>query len=1117
MHLLLTERRGLEAIEAPVDLGREAAEILVLSFAESDLAAFAEAWRRRPAGVRLRLANLATLRHPLSVDLFLEGCLPTTRVALVRLIGGAEAWRYGLEELAALARRGDMALAVLGTGPTPEETLSSFSTLPFATLTPLAALLHAGGVENTARAFDLLLHLGGFAPPPPSLAPLHLPQAGPIGTRAPAAPPLGEVAMVVYRAHHLAGDLAPAEALADALAGRGIASRIHFVHGLKEEESRAYLAAELAAGRADAVLTLTGFAARSEAGSPLEAADAPLLQLVLASTERKTWSELPRGLIPSDLAMQVVLPETDGRLQAGLISFKEAMAPLPGLSWRIRRHTPQPEQVALAADRIAGWVRLRRTPPAGRRIAFVLSDYPGLGGQRAQAVGLDTLASLEVMTGLLAAHGYTTGAALPDRTTLARRICEAEAIPCLSLDSYARLLETLPAEVRRTLFEIWGRPEDDPAVREGHFTARFWRGGNLIAALQPDRGAGRGGRRELYHDLTTPPCHAYVAFYLWLREVEGIHALVHVGAHGTLEWLPGKAAALSPSCLPAALLGGVPVIYPFIVNNPGEAAVAKRRLGALTIGHLTPPLMRAGLSGETAALGRLLEDYAEAEGLDPRRARALGEEILDRAGREGLLEECGAEPGLSAAERLARLDAYLCDIKESLIRAGLHVFGSPPPPERLRDLLELLVSPEAPEEERRAVAERLAASPAAERRALLAALEGRFVPPGPAGAPSQGRSDVLPTGRNLHGFDPRLLPTPAAWRLAEARALDLLTRHLQEKGEWPRRMVIDLWGSASLRTGGEEFAIALALLGVKPLWEETSGQVRGVEVIPSALLDRPRIDVTLRISGLFRDLFAPQIALFELALGLVRAREESPDFNPLRTPEGAGPRIYGPGPGTYGTGLDPLLAEGPLPDRSTLARAYHAQSAWAHLAAGGEADAEGFARRITAADLFLHFQDLPETDILDQLERAAHIAGFAALSAELGGGAAIGYARLGPSTPALHPETPERAAMRALRVRAANPRWLSAQMAHGYQGAGEIARNVESLALLALGTGARFDRHFDLLFTATLGDEAVAAFLARANPDALAAMRRRFAELLGRGLWRTRLNRVHARLSEPEK
>jgi cobaltochelatase CobN len=1130
MHLLLTERRGLEALEAPRDLGQKPAEITILSFAESDLAAFARAWKTRSESgeerPQLRLANLAALRHPFSVDLFLENFLPTTRAVLVRLIGGVEAWRYGLEELSRLARAHSLALAVIGTEAEVEEPLAAFSTVDRDTLAALAALAWAGGTENAARALDLLLHLAGLAPPPATRTPERLASAGLIATRHPPAA-WGEVAIILYRAHHLAGDTAPAEALAAALADRGIATRLSFVHGLKDAESRAFLAAELAHARPDAVLTLTGFAARGTGGSPLEVADAPLLQLVLASTDRKTWAELPRGLAPADLAMQVVLPEMDGRLQAGLISFKEAEPAAFGLDWPLHRHTPDPAKVALAAQRIAGWVRLARTPAAERRLAFILSDYPGLGGQRAQAVGLDTLGSLSVMLGMLTEEGYETGPSRPDREGFARLLCEAEPTPYLSLESYRSLLAGLPAETAAQITTAWGPPENDPAVRDGYFTARFWQSGQMIAAIQPDRGWRKGGltkgdvmeegvaegdRRALYHDLAAPPRHAYVAFYLWLREVQAIHALVHVGAHGTLEWLPGKAAALSEACFPAALLGGVPVIYPFIVNNPGEAAVAKRRLGALTLGHLTPPLIKAGLSGEAAILGRLLEDYGEASGLDPKRAEALRTEILERAASAGLLEECGANQAPSPEERLARVDAYLCDIKESLIRAGLHVFGTQLAPDREAEFLEALAEG-ASAEEREAWRALLSASPAAERRAFLRALDGRFVPPGPAGAPSQGRREVLPTGRNLHGFDPRLVPTPTAWRLATARAADLLTRHLQETGEWPRRIVLDLWGSASLRTAGEEFALALALIGVAPVWEEASGQVREVEVIPLARLDRPRIDVTLRISGLFRDLFAPQIALFDLAVGLLRERDESPDFNPFKSPEAAGPRIFGPASGCYGSGVDALLAAGALPERAALARAYQAHSAVAHSAQGETPDPEAFRRRLGAADLFLHLQDLPETDILDQLERAAHIAGFAALSAEAGASPRLAYGRLS-SKGGLIAETVEQAAMRALRVRAANPRWIEAQRAHGYQGAGEIARNVESLALLALGTGGRFDQHFDLLFTATLGDEETAAFLASANRAAFAAMRRRFAELLARGLWRPRLNWAAARLTE---
>ena len=292
----------------------------------------------------------------------------------------------------------------------------------------------------------------------------------------------------------------------------------------------------------------------------------------------------------------------------------------------------------------------------------------------------------------------------------------------------------------------------------------------------------------------------------------GIHALIHLGTHGTLEWLPGKAMALSRSCLPAALLGGLPVIYPFIVNNPGEAAAAKRRLGAVTIGHLTPPLKPAGHSNDSLELERLIDEYAAADGLDRRRTALLRQEILDRAAAAGLLAESGADRALTEDDQLARLDAYLCDVKDLQIRDGLHVFGRAPDADRREEFLAALAQSN-PGVHAETLAARFDGAAKCERDALLAALDGKFVAPGPSGAPTRGRADVLPTGRNLYAIDPRAVPTRSAVVLAEKAAQELLRRHLQDHGDWPRALVMDVWGSATMRTGGEDLALALAADG----------------------------------------------------------------------------------------------------------------------------------------------------------------------------------------------------------------------------------------------------------------------------------------------------------------
>ncbi len=713
---------------------------------------------------------------------------------------------------------------------------------------------------------------------------------------------------------------------------------------------------------------------------------------------------------------------------------------------------PDPDGIALAADRALGWARLAATPASARRIAIVLSDYPGVGGgQVGHAVGLDTFASLEAIVEDLRASGYDCSSRT-DLESLAQRLCHAEPASILDLPTYHRLFAALPPATAANVTAAWG----EPTTLGGEFMLRHVILGRLVVAVQPDRGSALD-RKATYHDPDLPPCHAYVAFYLWLRRVLEVDALVHLGTHGTLEWLPGKSVALSAACTPVALAGGLPVIYPFIVNNPGEAAAAKRRLGAVTIGHLTPPLKAAGTHGAAAELERLIDEFAAADGLDSRRAALLRREILTQADTAGLLAESGVVRDVPDDEALARLDAYLCDVKDLQIRDGLHVFGRAPTPERREMLLDALLraSPGV-------AAERLGAtldcSAPAERAALLAALDGRMVAPGPAGAPTRGRADVLPTGRNLFTIDPRAVPNRSALILAERAATELLRRHLQDQGEYPRSLVIDLWGSATMRTGGEDFALALVLMGARPVWDEGSARVSGIEILPLALLDRPRIDVTLRISGLFRDAFEAQILLFDSAARAVAARDEAADWNPLaaatRSLEGtalqrATARVFGAAPGDYGAGVTALVDRGAWQERAELAASYLAASGHAYgKDREGVADTDAFAARVAAADVFVHQQDHAETDLLDSPDYAAHEGGFAAAAASLGGSPALYHTDTSrPEAPRVRTVAEEVA--RVVRGRAANPAWIAGMMRHGYRGASEIARSVDGLHAFA--------------------------------------------------------------------
>ncbi|MGD9865172.1 MAG: cobaltochelatase subunit CobN, partial [Pseudodonghicola sp.] len=611
---------------------------------------------------------------------------------------------------------------------------------------------------------------------------------------------------------------------------------------------------------------------------------------------------------------------------------------------------------------------------------------------------------------------------------------------------------------------------------DGAFRFSAIRSGNALIALQPERGEVKT-RAEDYHDLARTPRHAYVAFYLWLRQQAD--ALVHIGAHGTLEWLPGKAVALSRGCWPEALIRDLPVIYPFIVNDPGEAAQAKRRIGAVTIGHLPPPLAQTKLPAGLGRLEHLLDEYSTADGLDPARRDRLIADIRAEAQGTGVEADLGLPPDTSPAEAITRIDRFVCDIKESQFGEGLHVFGT-------------------------------GACGAEERAGLLAALAGRFVPSGPSGSPFRGRADVLPTGRNLFTTDPRAVPSRAAHAQGVRLAEELLRRHLQDHGDWPRGLVVDLWGSATMRTAGEEFAMALHLAGLSPRWDEGSERVSGFEVIPLTLLNRPRIDVTLRVSGLFRDAFPGLAQMFEAGAAALAQRDEAPGDNPYRQ---ATPRVFGPKPGSYGLNMGAALEDYSDAGRASAVEAWLNASSHAIDVTGEITPARAeLEARVRTADGFVHLQDLPETDLLMAADYAAHEAGFAAAAAALGARPPALYHldATRPDKPQARPLSEEIA--RVTRARAANPDWANGMMRHGFRGAAEIAATLDHLAAFAHLAGVVPAHLFDLYFDATLGRADLVEVMQRQNPQALQALRDRFRALQAAGLWLTRRNSIAAAL-----
>jgi cobaltochelatase CobN len=986
--------------------------------------------------------------------------------------------------------------------------LTALSTWNAADLGPLEALLDCGGVTNFAAALEAVkMRVDGSSAPLPD--PTPLPNFGIYCEGALVCPrqtldsgrdsscaracllaarcdhsessarskAFASAVIVFYRSHVLAGDVAPIDALMKALATNGVAVSALYVSSLKAPDAAEWLRAELDHRKPSVIINATAFAARDrdDGASPLDGADCTVLQVAMLGPPKSVWDSSPRGLNAADLAMHVVLPELDGRVFAGVISFKESVGGADTFGCDTVRHRPFDEGVAHVAALAANFATLKTTPRSKRRAALVLSTYPGRPDQIAHAVGLDGLQSALLIARQMQNGGFAV-ANLPQSVGALTAALDQSAAVAWSLEGYVTAFATLPIAFREAVIGAWGEPSSDQSLRDGQFQFASIDLGALTIALQPDRGL-VADRKAAYHDPATPPCHAYVAFYLWLRSVRGMDALIHLGAHGTLEWLPGKAVGLGESCAPQVLIGATPVIYPFIVNDPGEAAQAKRRIAAITLGHKPPPQVHGELSAALVDLERLTDEFASADGLDRRRRKALTTAIIDAAVRAGIAECIGLTTDMALNDALTRIDAFLCDVKEMSLNDGLHVLDQ------------------------------------CEIDAIMAALDGAFIAPGPAGAPSRGRADVLPTGRNMFTLDPRGLPTPMAWSNGQRAADAIIERYVSDNGDYPRAIVMDLWGSATLRTGGEELATALALLGVRPVWDTRSFRVTGIESNPIAVIGRPRVDVTLRISGLFRDMFATQLSLFESAVNLVATMNEAHGDNPLAgSPVEGLNRIFGPASGSFGAGVMAQIDSGAWQSAEDLGRSYLAASSQAYRNGGVAAsDGERFEARVEMADAFVHVQDHRELDLLTGGDFAAHEGGFAAAARATGNTrVALYHGDTGtpdaPKIRTLHEEV-----ARVVHGRAANPRWIAGQMRHGFRGAAEMAAGVDAAFAFAATARAVDSGGFERLYAAYLGDPAVAQFIERENPVAIAAMKQRFDDAIARGLWQPRRNDVAAR------
>ena len=1164
--------------------------MLLLSTSDTDLIA------ARAGGAAYRWANPSRL-----VDGELPELLAGADVVVVRILGGYRAWPDGIDAVLASG----LPTVVVSGEQAADADLMRRSTAPAGVAVQTHGYLAQGGVENLRQlhAFlcDTLLMTGfGFAPPAatPTWGVLERPASHSEGPT---------IAVLYYRAQQLAGNTAYIEALCAAIEAAGGRPLPVFCTSLRNPEPELMRLLEtadtmvvtvLAAGSASPAAVGAGGDDGAWDVTHLAALDIPILQGLCLTSSRSRWNDNDDGLSPLDVATQVAVPEFDGRIITVPFSFKEIDG--DGLI----SYVPDPERCARVAGLAVNHARLRHVPASEKRLALVFSAYPTKHSRIGNAVGLDTPASAIVLLEALRDNGYQVGEvpgleardgdalmhALierggqdPDWLTEGQLAGNPIRIPAAL---YRDWFAGLPADLAQAMVTHWGPPPGELYVDrsrnpDGDIVVAAIQSGNLVILVQPPRGFG-ANPVAIYHDPDLPPSHHYLATYLWVRHEFGAHAAIHLGKHGNLEWLPGKTIGMSADCAPDAALGDLPLVYPFLVNDPGEGTQAKRRAHATLVDHLIPPMARAETYGDIARLEQLLDEHANIAALDPAKLPAIRQQIwtLMRAARMdhdlGLQGLDGPPEDDSFDDMLLHVDGWLCEIKDVQIRDGLHILGAAPAgtaeldlvlailrarqlfggEQHLPGLRQALGLAEDGSDERTAVdaAEAMArallaalqaagwdagrvaeltdqpgvaailhfaatevvprlAGTAREVSQVLRALEGRYIAAGPSGSPLRGLVNVLPTGRNFYSVDPKAMPSRLAWETGVAMADSLLNRYRADHGDWPRSVGLSAWGTSAMRTSGDDIAEILALLGVRPVWDDASRRVVDLEVIGLAELGRPRIDVTVRISGFFRDAFPHVVTMLDDAVRLVAALDEAPEDNFVRAHVAADladhgderratTRVFGSKPGTYGAGLLQLIDSRNWRDDADLAAVY---TAW-----GGFAYGRGLDGRPAADDMENQYRriavaakntDCREHDIADSDDYFQYHGGMVATVRALTGTAPAAYIGDNTRPDAVRTRTLSEETRRVFRARVVNPRWMAAMRRHGYKGAFEMAATVDYLFGYDATAGVMADWMYEELTAQYVLEPENRKFLSESNPWALHGMSERLLEAAGRGMW----------------
>ncbi|WP_107667376.1 cobaltochelatase subunit CobN [Cyanothece sp. BG0011] len=1226
MHRIAATPGGWNAQqEGVIFIEQNSAPIVFLSAADTDIQSLAACLPFLGDHFpKIRATNILQLQQQLSIDTYADTVLCNAKVIILRLLGGQSYWPYGLEVIKEIAELNDITLFILPGDDHLDETLMSHSTVTFSHSHKLWRYLSQGGQENWLNGLKFISDIcwqTNYNPVEPNI----VPDFGIYQNNVDNNNIFPNALILFYRSHYLAGNLHPIDALCQSLLDKKINTIPIFVSSLRDPDIQNQLihyCQSYSKHPIQLILNTTSFSLGkiddNTCSTLWQTLDIPILQVILSSGTVEQWENSFQGLNPRDVAMNVALPEVDGKIITRAVSFKSVKTWNEKLETDVIVYEPASDRINFVTELTANFIKLQNTPIHERKIALILANYPNKDGRIANGVGLDTPESCIKILQALQQEGYTiqdipkTGDELIQQLTKGiTNDPESQEIrpinQSLSCSEYEQYFQTLPLETQQQIQQRWSHIEALNKVTS--YPISGIQLGNIFIGIQPSRGYDFDPSLN-YHAPDLEPTPHYLAYYYWLKHHFQASAIIHVGKHGNLEWLPGKSLALSSTCYPEIALESIPNFYPFIVNDPGEGSQAKRRSHAIILDHLTPPLTRAELYGDLQQLETLIDEYYEAQTLDPKRLKIIGDRITKLVTETNLNQDLGINDinNDSLSQFLTLADGYLCELKEAQIRDGLHILGTCPQNTQLRDLIisitrypsfdrmglitamatdfNLDINPltdnleqsfscsnlsqvipkeitlnlkqcriigdviEVLEIYAQTLVESIINSDNIEQfnhlpytqkelnwlktfllpklyqtpqeiTNLLRGLNGNYVPSGASGAPTRGRPDVLPTGRNFYSVDIRAIPTQTAWDVGRKAAEALIERYTQDNGEYPQTLAISIWGTSTMRTGGDDIAQVLALLGVQPIWDGLSRRVVDYEILKPSVLGRPRVDVTIRVSGFFRDSFPNLLQLLYKVIKDVSSLPESKSINPLAakvqeeetfwrqqglTEEQAklksGYRIFGSKPGSYGAGLQGLIEAQNWENEQDLAKAYINWSCYAYDQNGvGHGVPEVFEKRLKQLQIVLHNQDNREHDLLDSDDYYQFQGGLTVAVKGLTGNNPETY--FGDNAIAANPKVRrlKEEIARVYRSRVVNPKWIKGVMRHGYKGAFEMSATVDYLFAYDATANCVEDFMYQGVAEAYLFDETIQQFIQDKNPWALRDMAERLLEANQRGLW----------------